>query len=96
MLHKDTMLTKSLKAFFILLPLFLSTAWLISVTRNRVTVIATDSGLKLSPSHHITPIVIGLILFKAGYLLFIYLMFKEEVIDFYKACQKKVHIKINK
>lgn len=91
MLHKDTLFNKGLKVFFILLPLFLSTAWLISVAKNKVTLVTTDSGLKLSPYQNTTPIITGLVLFQAGYTVFIFMMFREEVKDFYKACSKKWH-----
>jgi hypothetical protein len=90
MLHKDKFSHKVVKMFFIFLPLFLSIAWLVCVATNSVTVAAADTGLKLSKSSNAAPIIIGLILFKIGYITFIYLMFKEEVTDFYRACRKKV------
>jgi hypothetical protein len=85
----DNSLTKGLKVFLILLPLFLSTAWLISVTKNRVTVTATGTGLRLAPATNTTPIVAGLILFNLSYLVFIFLMFRGELKDFYKSLKKK-------
>jgi len=91
MLHKNTLFNKGLKVFFIFLPLFLSAAWLISVTKNRVSVIATETGLQLSPVHNVNPIIYGLIIFKIGYLTFIYLMFRNEIKDFYYAFSKRVH-----
>ena len=91
MLHKDTLFNKGLKVFFILLPLFLSAAWLISVTKNKVTVVATETGLKLSPYYDTAPIIYGLIIFKVGYLTFIYLMFRNEVKDLYHTLAKRLH-----
>ena len=89
MLHNNTPLSKGLKVFFIMLPLFLGIIWLVSVAKNRVTVIATETGLKLSPSQNTKPVITGLIIFNLGYIIFIVLMFKSEMRDFFTEFSKK-------
>jgi len=48
-----------------------------------MTVIATDNGLKLSPAENTTPIIIGLVLFQVGYIIFMIMMFGEDIKAFF-------------
>jgi len=88
MLHQKNKLTSTLRFVVILLPLLASIAWLISVTTHKLTVIPTEHGLKLSPSRNITPIVTGLLLFQAGYIVFMLMMFKDEITEFFTSWKK--------
>ncbi len=71
--------------FTSLLPLVLSVAWV-------VTLIAKPTGMvALSPARS-TPLVIGLVIFMIGYVVFLSMMFSEDIRDFYEHLVKhKAH-----
>jgi hypothetical protein len=88
MLHQKNKLTSTLRFVVILFPLLASFAWLISVITHKITVIPTVHGLRLSPSRNITPIVTGLLLFQTGYIVFMLMMFKDEITEFFTSWKK--------
>ncbi|MFH0876139.1 MAG: hypothetical protein V1859_09455 [archaeon] len=64
--------------FSAMLPMVLSAAWLVFLTMP-----AKPSRFALSPSR-VTPLTIGLIIFMLGYVAFLFMMFSEDIKDFYE------------
>ncbi len=64
--------------FTALLPIVLSVAWIVLLGMP-----AKNVGLALSPARS-TPLVVGLVIFIVGYVAFLFMMFSEDIKDFYK------------
>ncbi len=64
--------------FVALLPMVLSIAWLIALTLPTKYV----GGYALGPSRS-TPLVIGLVIFITGYVTFLFMMFSEDIKEWY-------------
>lgn len=72
-------LKKIVLRFIALLPLLIGLAMLISVLLLRFTAFAADSSVMLSPAKSITPIVVSLVIFVAGYAVFLLFLFSEDI-----------------
>jgi len=72
----------------IFLPLILSVAWLILLTSQ-----TTPSGVLLSPSRT-RPIVSALVIFIIGYLIFMFLIFYENISEILNSFWKRFHHKV--
>ncbi len=68
------------KKIVLALPLFLSITWISFLVYNR-----TPAGTGMLSPDEITPLILTLIAFTIGYLIFLLLMFSEEIKEiFYK------------
>ena len=74
---------KMWKIVSLLMPLFIAIAWLILVLSvNRTFTVA--GGAQLAPVADIEPLVIGLSIFIIGYMLFMAMMFSEDIMNFFE------------
>lgn len=62
-----------------LLPLVFSLAWLISTLISSMTISIGSDGFMLSPIQNKGPIVISLVMFMAGYALFLLFVFSSNI-----------------
>ena len=70
------------KKLVLFLPLLLSLSWIIYFGYTQQTYVKYGYGGELLAPSGITPLMIALIIFTMGYILFLFLMFSENIQDF--------------
>jgi|TARA_B100000315_G_scaffold256759_1_gene303508 hypothetical protein len=78
-----------IRKFLISLPLVLCALWIISLILKQKLIYLPNIGLKLSPIRDNTPLIMGLVIFIAGYLLFLSILYFEDIKSFFKSPSKK-------
>jgi|ETN02SMinimDraft_2_1059926.scaffolds.fasta_scaffold194281_2 hypothetical protein len=77
-----------IRRILILLPLTLCFLWVISLFAKQKLIYLPNIGLKLSPIRDSAPLITGLIIFMCGYLLFLAILYFEDLKDFFKGKKK--------
>lgn len=81
-------MNKKNKMIALLMPLVIAIIWLVYViVANKTFTLA--GGAQLAPVKDTAPLVIGLSLFAAGYILFMLLMFSEDIKEMFVKKPKK-------
>jgi hypothetical protein len=77
----ETMRKKVTKIIALLMPLILAVIWLLYVVIANKTVLLGERGMQLAPVRDTAPLVIGLSVFIIGYVVFVVMMFSEDIKD---------------
>jgi len=77
------------RRFLILIPLALCLLWVISLIARQKLIYLPDIGFKFSPIKDNTPLIIGLVIFICGYLLFLSMLYFENLKSFFNSLKKK-------
>jgi len=72
-----------------LLPLVFSLAWLISLMLTKYTLVLGQQGIMLSPVQNIRPIIVSLVIFMSGYVVFLVFIFSENIRRIFEGIGKK-------
>lgn len=83
---------KTLTIIGLLMPLVIAIAWLVFILATDKTLVLSG-GVQLAPIRDTKPLITGLIIFISGYLLFMILMFAEDIKGMFL---HKMHIKHSK
>jgi len=68
------------KKIVLILPVLMSVSWIFYLQYNKYTYVY--SGMELLSPANTTPLMIALVIFTIGYILFLVLMFSENIHDF--------------
>tara|TARA_Y100000310_G_C20684803_1_gene818273 strand:- start:3398 stop:3748 length:351 start_codon:yes stop_codon:yes gene_type:complete len=77
-----------IRKILIFLPLTLCTLWVISLIAKQKLIYLPNIGLKLSPIRDSTPLITGLVIFICGYLLFLAILYFEDLKGFFNKKKK--------
>ncbi|MDP7141000.1 MAG: hypothetical protein QF506_01430 [Candidatus Woesearchaeota archaeon] len=77
-----------IRRILILLPLTLCFLWVISLIAKQKLIYLPNIGLKLSPIRDSAPLITGLVIFMCGYMLFLAILYFEDLKDFFKGKKK--------
>jgi hypothetical protein len=75
----ESMKKKITKIIALLMPLILAIIWLLYVVIANRTVLLGERGMQLAPVRDTAPLVIGLSVFILGYVVFVVMMFSEDL-----------------
>ena len=81
--------SKKMKVIALLMPLVIAIIWLIIIVSSNRTILLGDGGAQLAPISDTEPLIIGLSVFVVGYMLFMVMMFYDDINTFF--VRNKVH-----
>tara|TARA_Y100000310_G_scaffold291943_1_gene320262 strand:+ start:1781 stop:2089 length:309 start_codon:yes stop_codon:yes gene_type:complete len=78
-----------IRKFLVFLPLALCVLWVVSILVGEKLSYVDGIGLRLSPIRDNRPLIIGLVIFMCGYLLFVGILYFENLKEFFGNMSKK-------